>query len=89
MKTTPFIAAVEKAITLKMIALDAIVETIADPLEDIGNPESLIGKPYDQWTPEDLTKLTVIYGQKSDSPLSKTIFNREYAKVQQLQTEVK
>ena len=51
------------------------------PLEDVGNPEKLIGKKYETWDEADFQKLTAIYGGLEPNPLSNFIFKREYDKV--------
>lgn len=89
MKTTPLIQAAEKVVALKMKAIDKVIESLVEPLEDVGNPEKLIKKPYAQWTPEDLALLTQIYGTGENTPLTNTIFNRLYETVKDLEAEVK
>ena len=85
---TPLTKAVDKTVAVKMVALDALVTLLIEPLTKVGNPESLIGKPYEEWTPDDLQKLIGIYGQKEPNPLTRTIFRHEYAKVQDLESQV-
>ena len=87
MKKIPLTLAVEKVVALKIKAMDRIIEDLVEPLADVGNPEKLIKKPYAQWTPEDLTLLTKIYGVGEDTPLTRTIFNRTYENVKQLEVE--
>jgi hypothetical protein len=70
-----------------MAAIDVIIEKYIDPLEDIGNPEKLIGKPYETWTPEDLQSLSKVYGVKEPNPLSDFIFNKKYKELQALKAE--
>lgn len=89
MKNTPLTKAVDHIVALKMKAIDIIVEGLIEPLEKVGAPEQLIGKPYNQWSPEDLQLLTKIYGQGEKTPLTNTIFNREYERVKQLEAEEK
>jgi hypothetical protein len=73
-----FPKAVEELIKEELDAVDQLIKEFIDPIAAVGNPEELIGKRYEQWTPEDLQKLIGIYGQAPDSPLSRVIFNREY-----------
>lgn len=82
---TELTSALERSIGLRMKAVDRIMEKMVEPLKDIGNPEKLIGKPYDRWTPEDLRMLVSIYGQEEPNPLSDTIFKHEYDKVKDLE----
>lgn len=87
MKSTQLTKSAERVIALKMKVIDRVIEDMIEPLEKVGAPEKLIKKPYAQWTPEDLALLTKIYGQGEDTPLTRTIFNREYEKVKQLELE--
>ncbi len=87
MKETPLTKAIAKVVDLKMQSIDRIVKDLVEPLEAVGNPEQLIKKAYDRWTPEDLQLLTKIYGTGDKTPLTNLIFNREYAKVKQLEVE--
>lgn len=85
MKSPLLIKAVEKVVELKMQAIDIIMDSLVEPLADVGNPEKLIKKPFAQWTPEDLTLLTKIYGQGENTPLTRTIFNRKFEEVKELE----
>ena len=88
MKNDEFSKSVERVISVKLQAVDRFLEKVVEPLSDVGNPEKLIKKPYAQWTPEDLIMLTKIYGQGENTLLTRTIFNREFEKVKQLEAEV-
>jgi hypothetical protein len=61
--------------------VDEVVDEVIDDLEVVMNPENLIGKPYETWTPTDMQWLTAIYGQDNDSVLSKFIAKKEVAKM--------
>ena len=76
-----------RVIALKLAAIDVLVEKMIEPMEAIGSPESLIKKPYEQWTPEDLQNLIMVYGQGDKTPLSNTIFRKEYEKVKELEAQ--
>ena len=89
MKNPLLIKGIEKLVDLKMKAIDRIVDELIEPIADVGNPEKLIGKPYEQWTPEDLASLIKIYGQGEDTPLTRMIFNKEYERVKTLEAEEK
>ena len=88
MKGTPLTEAVEEIVKLKMDAVDAYIEEVVDVIDNVGNPEKLIGKPYAMWTPQDLQMLTTIYGTGQFSPLQKVIFNREYEHLKELEQGV-
>jgi len=66
---------------------DEYIEEISGQLEDVGNPEKLIDKPYEQWTPQDFQLLSQVYGTKEPNPLSDLIFKKEYEKVIELEKE--
>ena len=85
MKPTKLTQAIEKVVGAKVRAVEQVVKELIDPLAKLGNPEELIGKPYEQWTPMDLAMLSQIYGSDNDTPLAKLIFNREYSKLQELE----
>lgn len=81
--------AMDRVIALKMKAVDVVVQNVIEPLLEFGNPEKLLGKPYDLWTQQDLARLSQIYGVKEPNALSNLIFRREYQKVRELEEEVK
>lgn len=87
MKDTPLTQAVERVVALEMKAIGIIMDSLVEPLADVGNPEKLIKKPYAQWTPEDLQLLTKIYGTGENTPLTRVIFNRTYEQVKKLEAE--
>ena len=88
MKETPFTRAVDEVIKLKLKAADAYIEEIIEPLSDVGNPEKLIGKKYEDWMPADRQLLARVYGTQEPNPLSNLIFNKEYKKVKELEEEI-
>jgi hypothetical protein len=85
MDKNTFIQAVDDTIKLKMETADKYVKETIEKIGDIGSPEKLIKKPYEDWTPEDLQRLAGVYGPGDDTPLARLIFNREYEKVKQLE----
>ena len=87
MKQIPLTQAAEKVVEIKMKAVDRLIEELVEPLADVGNPEKLIKKPYEQWDANDIQLLTKIYGQGEDTPLTRTIFNRTYENVKNLEAE--
>ena len=88
MKETILTKAIDRYIALEMKVIDRFIKEFIEPLGDIGNPEKLIGKKYEQWTPEDLQRLGQIYGAEPN-PLSHLIVGKEYNKVKALEAEVK
>lgn len=87
MKETLFTQALDAVIAEDLKALDAVIEEDIEVLAHIGNPEKLIGRPYEEWTPQDKQRLTQIYG--SDETLSKFMFNKKYKDVLEKEAEVK
>ena len=70
------------------IVAEATEELIAeqvDVIEILDNPEKLLGKKYELWSPQDLQWLTMVYGNSPDSKLNKFIADKEYAKVLELE----
>lgn len=86
MKTPSTVICAERAVKLKMQAIDLLIERMIAPISDIGNPEKLIGKKYEEWLPEDLQRLATIYGTVEPNPLSDLIFRKKYKEVQTLES---
>ena len=88
MKETILTKAIDRYITIEMRAVARFIAEFVEPLGDIGNPEKLINKKYEQWTPEDLQRLGQIYGAEPN-PLSRLIATKEITKLEALEAEVK
>ena len=88
MKHLDLTEAIQRVVDIKLKALDKVIEDLVEPLADVGNPEKVIGKPYEQWLPEDLVRLTQIYGTGENTPLTTLIFNKEYKKLKEKEREV-
>ena len=87
MNQTLLTKAIDRAVKIKFDAVDKLVKEFIEPLGKVGNPEELINKPYENWTPEDFMLLSKIYGQEDNSPLANLIFKKEYEKVKELESE--
>ena len=85
MKQTDLTLAIDEVVQLKMMAIDKLIEELVEPISDIGSPEDLIKKPYEQWTPQDLQMMSTIYGTAEPSPLSNLIFRKKYEEVKELE----
>ena len=85
MKGTELTEIIDEVIALKIDVANEFIEENIEPLTEFGNPEKLMKKPYEEWTPQDLMVLARIYGNDPDSPLSKLIFKKEYEKVRQME----
>jgi len=87
MKKDEFIKVTDETLTLLLEVADEYLEEITEQFEAVGNPEKLIGKPYETWTDQDRTLLSQVYGEEPN-PLSRLIFNKEYEKVLTMEQEV-
>ncbi len=83
-----FDEAVKHVVALKIKAIDEFVEEFIDPIGDVGSPEKIIGKPYEEWNEFDLQQAVSIYGQVEPNPLSNLIFRKKFAEVKELEAEV-
>ena len=88
MKETNFTKAASKVIEIKLAVIDRFIEEYIEPMADIGSPEKLIGKKYEEWTPQDIQQLGQIYGTGNDTSLAKIIFKRKYEALKMLEQEV-
>ena len=52
---------VDRVIKEKKKEADEYIKKYIDPIAEIGNPEKIINKPYNSWTPEDIAALKGIY----------------------------
>ncbi len=85
MKQTPLIDGIDEIVALKLAAADDFIKKVVEPLEDVGNPEKLIGKTYDQWTPQDKQALVGVYGEGN---LSEFLAKKYIAEMRQHEAEV-
>ena len=84
MKDTPLTEAVAEVVELKVRVVDEFIDEVVEPLGDLGNPEKLIGKKYEQWTPADIQILGQLYGAEPNA-LSDLIFKKSYEEVKALE----
>ncbi len=89
MKDTNLTKATDYVVDLKLKAVDRLIEELVEPLLILGSPEEMISKKYEEWTSEDIQRLSVIYGVKEPNTLSNLIFGKELEKVKTLEAEVK
>jgi len=68
-------------------AIEIIMGEITEPLKALQNPETLMGKPYESWTEEEVQLLSTIYGP-GDNPLNRLIMKKKYEKILTLESEV-
>jgi len=86
MKDTEFSKLLDEVIELKLKVADEFVESVIEPLANIGSPEKLINKPYETWTRQDLQMLASIYG-KAPNPLTKLIERKQRERRERMQRE--
>ncbi len=81
-----WIELVDEVLSEAKESADAFIKEFLDPIGDIGNPEKVLGKPYAEWTPQDIIRLRNIYG-KDHKRLDKFIFNKAYEELTKLEAE--
>lgn len=82
-----FVAVVDETLTELLAVADEYLEEITAQFEDVGSPEKLIGKPFEEWTQQDLMLLSRIYGPEEPNALSNLIFRKKYEEVKALEAE--
>ncbi len=88
MKNIALTSATEEVVALKISVVDEYIEEVVDAIGDVGNPEKLIGKRIDLWSPMEWEFMFAIFGKGPESPLWKVYFNREYEHLQELEQGV-
>jgi hypothetical protein len=83
LKETSLTKAIDNVLSVKLKAVENFMNDYVEPLLDVGNPEKLINKKYEDWTIQDTQMLSVIYGDK----LEDYIFNKAYKEVKELEKE--
>ena len=76
---------IDKVIEDKLDAADKFIESFIEPIADVGSPVDVVGKPYEQWEEQDLMRLSQVFDKEK---LERFIFNKEYAKLQKLESGV-
>ena len=85
MRHSDLIESIDESLALLLDVASEYVDEIAEELAVVASPEKLIGKPYEQFTPQDFQMLSQVYGEGDDTPLAKVVFNKEYEKVLNLE----
>jgi hypothetical protein len=78
---------IDEVVKMKMDIVDEYIDEVVAAIGDIGSPEKLIGKKYEDWDANDLQRLAGVYGPGDDTPLGRLIFSREYEKVKALEAQ--
>ena len=71
MKDTNITEAVREVVAVRMKAVDEFIKEVVDPLENVGNPEKFLGKPWNTWTPQDMQILQGVYGSQLEDFIAK------------------
>ena len=87
MRKDKLILIIDETLVLLLDVADEYLEEITEQFEAVGSPEKLIGKKYEDWSPQDLQMLIQVYGTKEPNPLSNLIFKKKYAEVLALEKE--
>jgi hypothetical protein len=86
-KDDSFIKMMDEMVAEDLEILDEVISEDIDTLSIVANPEQLIGKPYNEWTPQDKQWLSQIYGLDSEI-LDKFIAKKELENLQVLFKQV-
>ena len=88
MKETNLTKAVTELVEIKLKALDVLIKELVEPLADVGSPEKVLGKKYEDWIEEDFLKASQIYGKNEPNALSDLIARKEITKVKEMEKEI-
>ena len=88
MKPDIHLKLIDDVIEQKLKVVDDFIEEIIEPIADVGSPEKLIGKKYEEWTAIDLQLLSQVYGTGDNTPLGKLIAKKEVEKLLELEKNV-
>lgn len=89
MKKDSLTLATERMDAVFAKALARLEAELLEPLADVGSPEKVIGKPYEDWTPEDMQKAVMVWGTGSGTPLDNLVFKKKVAELDTLRAEVR
>ena len=78
---------VDEVVALMIDVADDYLSEMEEQLEVTRSPEKLLGKRYEEFTSQDFSILSQIYGEEEPNPLSNLIFTREYEKLKILEAE--
>lgn len=86
-KKLDFNKIIDEILDVKFEALDIVLKEMVEPIRVVDNPETIMGKPFEAWTPDDLEFLKIIYGTEEPNILSNFIFDKTYERVKTLESE--
>lgn len=84
--SSQFDSALKEVLAAYDKAIDAVISEVLEPLlADLPTPEKKIGKPADQWTPEDIQYLVKLYGEDL---INKTIAKKQIESYRALKAQL-
>jgi hypothetical protein len=86
MREDEYLKVVDETLNELIEAADTYIDEISEQLENYGNPEKLINKPFESWTAQDRMMLHQIYG-KGNNPLTNLEFKKEFEALQEAEAE--
>ena len=84
--TTTIQQAIDKYIKLETEVAKQFMERYVEPIELVANPEKLMGRPFETWSPQDHMFLRTVYG-KEPNAYSELVLTKEIQEVQALNEE--
>jgi hypothetical protein len=82
-----FELALEKYTELETKVLKRFMEDHIKPLAIVADPEKLIGKPFEQWQPQDAELLSKIYGPEEPNIFTDFMLEKEVEEIRNLKQQ--
>lgn len=81
------VSLIDDVIQKEMKRVDKYIKQHIDPIADIGSPAKVIGKPFEEWSQQDMEKLGQTYSYDREK-LERYIFDKEYRDILALEQKV-
>ena len=78
----------EEVYEMKLRVSNEVLEEMDEMLGSIPGPEKLIGKPYEEWAPQDIQLLSTVWPLDGDNKLTKLIVKKEIQAMQEARSLV-
>lgn len=78
---------IKRVIDKRLDYIEKVVKDIVEPVADIGHPEKVLGKRYEEWNREDFMKAKAIY--RTDEDALNWLTKKNLQQIQQLEDDVK
>lgn len=75
---------IDEVIEMKLKVAEEYIEHVIGNLGKLPKPEEITGKPYGQWSAEDMAKVEAAYGREG---LEKIIAKKEVAELEKMEAE--